>query len=700
MKKTSCCQLCLPFLFALATLCSATVAAESRLTTEQIVVTATRTEQNSFDLPVSIDSVSGETIRGGLPGMHLTETSVRIPGVVVNNRHNASQDLAVSSRGFGARSAFGVRGVRLYADGIPLSMPDGQGQTGTFSFETAKSLEFMRGPFSALYGNSSGGVVQLFTRDGDPAGAISGSVSTGSYDTLKAGLVAEGQVGGLNYLLSAIDLRSDGYREHSRNDKQTLHAKLNYEVGAGTRITLLGTSMDQFAEDPLGLTATQYQQNPRQAGTNAVARDTRVYRKHSQLGGTIEHRVSSESTIKALLYGGKRDNRQYQQLGATGRVVTIGRDFSGADLRWTHRSDASGMPLTLVAGLSYDRMEDVRQQNNAAAGVIGVLTREDLQRVHNFDQYLQATLEPSERWLVVAGLRHTNVRFDLGNRFASVAVTSGNGTLDFSNASPVIGATYRLSPMVNLYANVGKGFETPTTIEVSYTGDPSAGGATTGPNLTIQPSVSKNYEAGVKALVADAVRINAALFRVDTDREIVLDQGQGTTASFKNAGRTRRQGIELSFDAELPANVAIYGAMTWTDARFIDGFLTSGNTVSIAAGNRVPGTYRRTTYGEVAWRHPGSGFNAALETIQFSDTFTNDTNVQKADAYGVFNLRAGFTQKLGGWIFREFARIENLTNRGYVSSIRVNAAQNTTGAAFEPGAPRNWLLGATASYQF
>ncbi len=435
-------------------------------------------------------------------------------------------------------------------------------------------------------------------------------------------------------------------------------------------------------------------------GGTAIGSNTRVYRKHQQIGGTLETRVSPSSTVSAMVYGGQRDNQQYQQLGG-GRVVTINRDFSGLDVKWAHQARWGDMPVSLVAGMNYDRMEDIRQQNNAAAGVIGALTRDDSQRVRNFDQYVQGTIEPSSSWLVVAGLRNTSVRFELANRYASTPVTTGSGTLNYASTNPVIGVTYRVSPSVNLYANFGKGFETPTTVEVSYTGNPLVA-PTTGPNLSIQPSISKNYEGGVKALVSEHTRLNAALYRIDTEREIVQDQGSGTTASFKNAGRTRRQGLELSFDSELPQNFALYGAMTWSSASFVDAFSTvvSGTAFNIAAGNRIPGTYRRTAYGELSWRHAGSGFHSALETIQFSDTYTNDTNVQKADGYGILNLRAGFTQKFGGWTLREFARIENLNNRRYVSSVRVNAAQNTTGAAFEPGAPRNWMIGFSASHRF
>lgn len=674
-------------------------AADARLTTEQVVVTATRVEQNSFDLPVSIDSVDGETLRDGRPQVNLTETAVRIPGVVVNNRFNAAQDLAVSSRGFGARASFGVRGVRIYADGIPVTMPDGQGQTGTFSLDTAKSVEFMRGPFSALYGNSSGGVVHIMTRDGVKDPTLSGGFTAGSYDTRRSNLTFEGQAGALNYIMNATDYRSDGYRDHSASSRETAHAKLRYDFGNATKLTLVGSSLRQDADDPLGLTETQYRTDPRQAGTNAVARNTRVNRRHDQAGAVIEHAFSAANLVSLMGYYGTRDNQQFQALGATGRVAAIDREFSGTEIKWTHKSALAGRPFNFVAGINYDQMEDVRTQHNAAGGVQqGAATRNELQQVHNFDQFAQATFEPTDKWLLVAGVRHTRIEFDIEDRIP--APTDGSGKRDYDNTSPVLGATYRLTPAVNLYANYGRGFETPTFIELTYIGNPTTNGGA-GPNLGLQPSKSRNVEVGVKALVTDNTRANLALFRIDTDDEIVTDEGNGATASFKNVGRTRRQGIELSVDSALPYNFNLYGAFSWMNAEFKDGFCTgTPPCVTVPSGNKIPGTYRNTAYAELSWKHPASGFSTALETIHLSDTYTNDSNVQKAAGYHLLNFRAGFVQKFGGWQLREFLRVENLSDKTYVSSVRVNASQANTGAAFEPGAGRNGFLGISASHTF
>jgi len=250
---------------------------------------------------------------------------------------------------------------------------------------------------------------------------------------------------------------------------------------------------------------------------------------------------------------------------------------------------------------------------------------------------------------------------------------------------------------LNLYANYGKGFETPTFIEYTY----SNSVAGTGPNLTLQPSKSKNYELGLKAFVTDSARINLALFKVDTEKEVVTNEGNGTSASFKNAGDTGRTGIELSLDSALPRDFNLYAAFTRMDAKFDDAFCTGSPCNTVQAGNKIPGTYTSTGYAELSWKHPASGFSTAIEAIHFSDTYVMDTNLQKADGYTLLNLRASFVQKIGGWNLKEFLRIENLGDKTYVSSVKVNASPNPiTGAFYEPGAPRNWMLGFNASYKF
>ena len=685
-----------PLFILIAAIVAPQAYAEETLSISPVVVTATRVEQNSFDLPVSIDVVNGDTIRDSRQQINLSEVAARIPGVVVANRFNLAQDLSVSTRGFGARSAFGVRGVRLYEDGIPLSMPDGQGQTGTFNLDTARQIEFMRGPFSALYGNSSGGVVQILTKNGAKDPTVSGGLTLGSYNTRRESLTVEGEVSNVNYVVNGSHLSTDGYRDHSEATRDMLHAKLSYNASDATKITLIATSLNQNdTKDPLALNASLYASNPKQAGTGAVSADTRANKQQTHTGLVIDHKISEQESVSVMGYYGTRTSDGYL---VTNKLSAIDRQFGGFDTKWTFKDNVAGKPFSLVAGLSYDKMQDDRTQFNTTNGVVSsALKRNEVQTVHNFDQYIQATIEPTDRLLLVGGLRHTKINFNVDDKMPVIPGTDpdGSGSLGYSNTSPVLGATFKVTPSLNLYANYGEGFETPTFIEMTYTGDPAIGA---GPNLTIQPSTSKNYEVGAKAFVGDNTRVNLALFKVDTKKEIVVDQGIGTTASYKNAGDTERHGLELSIDSVLPYNFGVYAAYTLMNAEFKDRFCTGTSctpSTQVNSGNKIPGAYTSNTYAEVSWKHPSSGFSSALEGIYFSDVFTNDINTIQAKSYATFNLRGGFVQNLGNWKLNEFVRVDNLTDKTYVSSVRIN-----TSSAYDPGAPRNWTMGLNASYKF
>lgn len=668
---------------------SASAGAEGvNLNLNPLVVTATRVEQNSFDLPVSIDVVDAETIRDNRLQANLSEISQRIPGVVINNRYNAAQELAISTRGFGARSLFGVKGVRIYSDGIPLTTPDGQGQLGSINLDTVDQIEFMRGPFSALYGNSSGGVVQTFTRDGSKDQTISGGLYFGSFNTRRESLTYEGQAGDFNYIVNASQVSSDGYRDHSEYRKNSVNSKLGFKVSDDTKITLIANYMDQpLTKDPLTLTPSAFRLNPTAAGTGAYTNDTRVTKEQTLGGLVIDHSFSDKDSVKLATYYGVRDNLQYLTTAVSG----ISRDYGGFDFKWTHKDQLLSRPISLTAGVNYDFMKDDRRRYTIAGTQMGAMSRWEMQRAHNFDQYAQAVYDLTDRLVVIGGLRHSQVNVDIDDKFQ---VDNLSGSMEYSNTSPVLGATFKITPALNVYANYGKGFETPTFAEMTYIDT-----AGNGPNLGLMPSKSKNYEVGMKAFVTDNTRVNLALFKVDTKNEMVVGGSSSGVTWYKSVADTERKGLELSLDSRLPHNFNFYMAYTLMDAEFKNSFCaTQGCSVpTVLAGNKIPATYKSTAYTELAWKYPAWGFSSAIEGVYFSDTYGYDTNVaaNKADAYTVFNVRAGFTQNVGNWKITEFGRVDNVTDRSYVSNVKVNSSDT-----FEPGATRNYLMGINASYHF
>ena len=681
----------------------------------EVSVSATRVERNNMDIPASIDTIDQRAIREANPQVNLSEVLNRVPGISVLNRQNYAQDLQISSRGFGARSAFGVRGLRLIADGIPATMPDGQGQAATFNLSSAKSIEVMRGPFASMYGSSAGGVIQIFTADGPKEPTASVSALFGSYDTTKLGAQYGGQHGPLNAVVDVSRFETNGYRDHSAARRDHMNAKLKYDLGDRGVLTLVVNVFDQpETQDPLGLTAAQVAANPKQAGgnpagANAINFNTRKSIAQSQGGLTYDLKLSGGNSLYARAYGGDRQVTQHLAIPLatqnttthSGGVVDLDRGYGGAALRWTHENKLAGMPFTVSAGVDYDRMAERRKGFFNNNGVTGALKRNEDNTVSNTDFYAQAEWRVTSALNLLAGLRRSRVSFESTDYFTNGPLNGNDsGAVRYSRTTPAAGITYRVTPAFNLYANIGKGFETPTFAELAYRRD-ALGNPIAGLNFALQPSTSLHREIGVKALLGDTGRINAALFRVDTTNEIVVANNAGGRADFKNVPGTRREGLELGWEQKYAHGFETAVSYTLLNARFTQPFSTVTGTpsavVNVAAGSKLPGIAASNFFGELVWRHAASGFHAGVEYRHSGKIYVNDQNAESADAYNVWNLRAGLQQRGRGWKLTEFVRIDNVGNKNYIGSVIVAEANNRY---YEPAPGRNFTIGISAEFQF
>jgi iron complex outermembrane receptor protein len=661
---------------------------------DPVVVTATRVDQPSLEIPASVDRLYGEELRLGRPQVNLSESLGRVPGLLVLNRQNYAQDLQVSSRGFGARASFGVRGIRLIADGIPASMPDGQGQAATFDLGSASRIEVLRGPFSALYGNASGGVINVLTEDAPPTPTLESGLYAGSYGTRRAALKLGAQAEGIGHVVNLSRFESDGYREHSAVRRDQLNTRLRLPLGEGTGLTVVGMSLHQPETlDPLGLTAAQAAQNPRQAAPVALSFNTRKSVYHDQVGVTLEHVVAGTTRLQASAWGGGRDVVRFlsiplaAQAAATsaGGVVDLARAFGGAALRAHVETEAGGRPLRVSAGLEYERMDERRRGFVNDNGVAGALKRDEDNAVHAADAYAQAEWRFAERWSAHAGVRSSRVEFKSADNFIAAGNLDDSGAARFSATTPVAGVVLRLDTLTSLYANYGRGFETPTFVELAYRN------AGTGLNFDLVPSRSRHVEAGVKAVRPGLARVNAALFDIETRDEVVVDAASGGRTTFRNAGRTERRGFELGAESLSPGPFEARVAYTWLDAAYAGDFGTA------AAGRQLPGVPKEQFYAEGAWRHAPWGLRVGLELLQRSRVPVNDTNSEFARGFTVLNAVVGFEQRGAGWRIAEFLRVDNVGDRDYIGSVIVN---DGNGRYYEPAPQRNILLGVQANIQF
>lgn len=690
-----------------------------KIVTAPVVVTATRVEQNSFDLPVAIDVVEKKDIQDGQLQMTLSESLIRVPGITAQSRTNQSQDPQISSRGFGSRSSFGVRGVRVYVDGIPLTMPDGQGQPGVVDLAAVKSIEVMRGPFSALYGNSSGGVIQMLTKDAPKTPEIDGTVMFGSYGTKRQILEAAGTAENIEYLLNTSNFETDGYRDFSSGKKQQATAKFKFNISEDTKLTTLINWFDQEAKDPLGLDRARAFSSSTRDDVVPAARfaNTSVKRDHTQIGFNLEHAFNSNNKITLTPYVGNRNNAQIltttptaTQLkvtpqvgknpcvdnGTCARLSEIEREFYGVDARWDNKGMLAHMPYDLSFGLTYGKSTDERQDTNILSNGSNVNTpnRDETNISRNFDQYIQARLGVTEKLDLHAGARHTKVRLKVEDKLLTLN-GDNSGSVEYQKTTPVIGAVWKVDPAFNLYANFGKGFETPTFIEAAF--DTVETGAASKPNLTLKPSESNNFEIGAKAFIADNTQVNFNIFRITTKDEIITNRTVSGRSTFTNANDSKRTGAELSISSEFDNNISTFLSYSLLNAKFDSDYTNNQATpVTINSGNRIPGTYKTQLYGEIAWKYAPLGFSTAFEGRHNSKVYVNDTNTETAPSYTIFNIRAGLEQNVGKWQFKEYLRVENIFDKEYIGSVRINDAN----IPFEPAAGRNYLLGLNAKYKF
>ena len=676
----------------------------------EVVVTARRVASDTFDIPASVDRVDRDAITAGRQQVNLSESVGSVPGLVARDRQNYAQDVQVSVRGFGARSTFGIRGVRVYVDGIPATLPDGQGQLTNIDLNSTDRIEVLRGPFSALYGNSSGGVIQVFTETGSGAPTITLGTTEGSYGLQKPAIKIDGGTDSLGYVASYSEFQTDGYRDHSAAERDIGNVKLDWNVGQSDKLTFIVNTLDlPKAQDPLGLTRAQYDANPRSVDASAIQFNTRKTVDQTQEGVTWQHSFNDKNSFQVLIYSGTRGAVQYQAIPVAaqanpqhpGGVIDLSRDYEGLDIHWTSNFDMLARPLTLVAGLTYDSLDELRKgyQNfvGTTLGVQGALRRNENNNADTHDAYVQASWRLAPKLTLDAGLRTVDFEFVSHDHYIVGANGNDSGATQFSATLPALGLLYAATDRVHLYLSAGRGFETPTLNELAYRPDGKPG-----LNLALQAAESDNYELGAKLRLSASSQLTAAVFETDTSNEIVTQTNVGGRSTYQNASATRRRGTEISWTTASGSDWHAQVAYTWLDAIYQEGFLTCTATpcatpnVPIAAGNKIPGIPDQSFYGLFSWTH-FQHWRADAEARYLTKVFVNDQNSDSAASYSIASLSGSYITKVGSWQLTAYTRVDNLFDKQYAGSVIVNEGNSRF---FESAPGRTWAAGLTAAFAF
>lgn len=682
------------------------IAAAQAADEQTMVVTAAPTTVSELDTPAAVSVVNGDEMRQAAPRVNLSESLGAVPGLQVQNRQNYAQDLQLSIRGFGSRSTYGVRGLRIYVDGIPATMPDGQGQTSNIDIGSVDTIEVLRGPFSALYGNSSGGVINVTSQTGTQPPTVEASSYYGSFGTWHYGMKATGAVGDgshagdVDYTVSTNRFTTHGYRDHSGARKNLANARLGVRINDVSKLTLLLNSVDIKANDAGGLTADEWRDNPRQS-PRGDQYNTRKNTRQTQAGLRYERQLSAQDDLSVMMYAGERETTQFQSIprapqlkpSHAGGVIDLTRHYQGIDTRLTHRGELL-VPVTLTAGLDYENMSERRKGyenfvmvNGAPQyGEQGALRRNERNLMWNVDPYLQTQWQLTDKLSLDAGVRYSSVWFDSNDYY----ITPGNGD-DSGDASyhkwlPAGSLKYALTDAWNVYLSAGRGFETPTINELSYRSDNQSG-----LNFGLKPSTNDTVEIGSKTRIGNGL-FTAALFQTNTDNEIVVDSSSGGRTSYKNAGKTRRQGMALGLDQQFGESWRLKAAWTWLDATYRTNVCDDAS----CNGNRIPGIARNMGYASFGYQ-PEQGWYAGSDIRYMSDIMANDENTAKAPSWTVVGLTTGYKWSYGRMDMDLFGRIDNLFDREYVGSVIVN---ESNGRYYEPAPGRNYGIGLNLAWRF
>lgn len=646
---------------------------------DEIVVTVTRTESSVRDVARSVSVVNRDRIQNATQQLGMDEALAGVPGIYIQNRYNFSGDLRVAMRGFGSRSSFGIRGIRIIVDGIPETLPDGQSGVDSIDLGSAESIEVLRGPASSLYGNASGGVISVSSELANSDPFIEGRIAGGEFGYQQFGLKAGGKIQTADYLVNLSRTELDGHREHSEFRGTQLNGRIGVPFNDNDRLLVAVNFADQpTAQDPGGIDAAQAALDPSSARAQNIQYDAGESVDQQRIGLVYERERASGTLVLRNHYVW-RDFANKLPF-SSGGTVDLDRFFYGFGAQY-QLGDSLPDAFEMTVGLDIDRQDDDRQRFDNNDGTLGAQTFDQNERVDAAGVYVQAEYAIDDAWTVQAGLRYDELSYDVRDRF--LADGDDSGKLDFDEVSPSLGLNFKMENGV-AFASYSSGFETPTTTELA---NPDASG---GFNPSLRPETADNFEIGYKA-GKNSFFYEVSAFKINLEDELIpFELAAFPDRSFySNAGSSSRTGLETAFNWRNERGFGVEASFTWSDFKF-DRFIDdNGNDFS---GNSLPGLPERFGYLGLSYASD-RGFSGLFETIYAGDLYANNANSVEVPSYLVSNLRFGFDFHSNKWLFKTFAGVNNLFDEDYNNNIRINTFG---GRYFEPAPGRHVYVGFSA----
>ena len=638
--------------------------------------------KNPIETPFSISSLTSRQLTFGQKGMSLGESMRSVPGLFIMNDENFAQDIRLSIRGFGSRSAFGIRGIKLFVDGFPQTTADGQSQVDNINLSFIQSAEIIRGSSSSIYGNASGGVIQLFTEPYPKQRQIKSSISIGDFGYRNIQSSIGDGANAQKYMLKISSKSYDGYRDNSEMNSFNINMKSLFELNQNSTLSMHYNYVDSpLSNDPGSLNKEQAGENRRSARIQNIDYQSGEKVLQHRLGASYKLKISNSSKLNILSFYTKRifSNKLPFENGGQ---VDLKRSYWGLSAKYIIDNYFLKNPLSTTIGVDFSDQSDRRKRYNNVKGIRGSKVFDQLESFINKAFYFQQSYLLNDKINVIWGSRWDDDKIESVDYYLFDGL--GSGFTNLKNTSPFIGMTYLINNNSSIFANFSNHYETPTLNELSNDPDSASIG---GFNSRLNPQVSNSFEIGLKGYVRDDLFYEFSLYRSKIDNEITsfeLESSPGKTY-YRNVGETQKEGIEVSLSTNLGNNIRADFAYSYSQFEF-SNYIKNNQDLN---GNRLPGLPQNLLNTDIYYINP-KGYFMVMGFSRYSNIYLNDSNDQTTNPYSVLNLRLGNEFQIFGSRLKVHVGANNVLNESYYSNLRVNA---WGGRFYEPAPLANLYFG-------
>ena len=638
--------------------------------------------KNPIETPFSISSLTSRQLTFGQKGMSLGESMRSVPGLFIMNDENFAQDIRLSIRGFGSRSAFGIRGIKLFVDGFPQTTADGQSQVDNINLSFIQSAEIIRGSSSSIYGNASGGVIQLFTEPYPKQRQIKSSISIGDFGYRNIQSSIGDGANAQKYMLKVSSKSYDGYRDNSEMNSFNINMKSLFELNQNSTLSMHYNYVNSpLSNDPGSLNKEQAEENRRSARIQNIDYQSGEKVLQHRLGASYKLKISNRSKLNISSFYTKRifSNKLPFENGGQ---VDLKRSYWGLSAKYIIDNYFLKKPLSTTIGVDFSDQSDRRKRYNNVKGIRGSKVFDQLESFINKAFYFQQSYLLNDKINVIWGSRWDDDKIESVDYYLFDGL--GSGFTNLKNTSPFIGMTYLINNNSSIFANFSNHYETPTLNELSNDPDSASIG---GFNSRLNPQVSNSFEIGLKGYVRDDLFYEFSLYRSKIDNEITsfeLESSPGKTY-YRNVGETQKEGIEVSLSTNLGNNIRADLAYTYSQFEF-SNYIKNNQDLN---GNRLPGLPQNLLNTDIYYINP-KGYFMVMGFSRYSNIYLNDSNDQSTNPYSILNLRLGNEFQIFGSRLKVHVGANNVLNESYYSNLRVNA---WGGRFYEPAPLANLYFG-------